>query len=83
MPDFDTSTPVHVSGMPAVRIAPPLAIRIRTLADLREYAATHGITLTGLPSTADTPPKRSHLHPLIAQRVRRQFLLGTMSSALI
>jgi hypothetical protein len=35
--------------------ATPPAIRLRTLDDLREYAAGHGITLTGPASTADTP----------------------------
>ncbi len=36
--------------------APPPENPPRTLGELREYAARHGITLTGLPGTADTPP---------------------------
>ena len=38
---------------PPARRRPP-AIRVRTLDDLREYAAGHGITITAPPATADT-----------------------------
>ena len=35
---------------------PPPANPIKTLRELREYAASHGITLTGPPPAASTPP---------------------------
>ncbi len=38
--------------------APPPGIRLRTLEDLREYAARHGITITGPPQP--TPPQKPH-----------------------
>jgi Rhodopirellula transposase DDE domain len=34
----------------------PAPAQLRTLTDLHEHAARHGITLTGPPQTADTPP---------------------------
>jgi Rhodopirellula transposase DDE domain len=36
-----------LAGIPQPPAAPPPAIRLRTLEDLRAYAASHGITITG------------------------------------
>jgi len=44
-----------LAARPAPAAAQPPGIRLRTLDDLREYAARHGITITG-PGAADTPP---------------------------
>jgi hypothetical protein len=44
-----------LAGIPQPPTAPPPAIRLRTLDDLREYAVRHGITITGH-IAADTPP---------------------------
>jgi hypothetical protein len=50
---------------PATRppAAAPPAIRLRTLDDLREYAARHGITIPGTPPAARTPPADSTIRP--------------------
>ena len=50
-------------GIPLPSAAPPPAIRPRTLDDLREYAARHGITITGPPATADTAPEATLTAP--------------------
>jgi hypothetical protein len=62
----DASTVSHATGLAsrllaenAIPLPPPAAppaTRIRTLSDLRDYAARHGITIAGPPSRADTPP---------------------------
>ena len=44
-----------LAGQQPPPAAPPPGIRLRTLDDLREYAAGHGITIPALPP-ADTPP---------------------------
>jgi hypothetical protein len=44
------------AGIPLPPAAPPPRIPLRTLTDLREYAARHGITITGPPDPADTAP---------------------------
>jgi hypothetical protein len=44
-----------LAGIPQPPAAPPPATRLRTLDDLRAYAARHGITLAW-PGAADTPP---------------------------
>jgi hypothetical protein len=43
---------ILAAGIPLPPAAPPPGIPLRTLADLRGYAARHGITLTGPPDTA-------------------------------
>ncbi len=43
--------------------AAPPAIRLRTVGDLREYAARHGITIPGGPPAARTPPADSTIRP--------------------
>jgi Rhodopirellula transposase DDE domain len=51
-----------LAGLPPGRLppaAPPPAIRLRTLDDLRRYAACHGITIPGTPPPARTPPTGS------------------------
>jgi Rhodopirellula transposase DDE domain len=50
--------------------AHPPAGPIRTLDDLREYAARHGITITRPPPPADTPPQA-----MLATRTHRQLTL--------
>jgi hypothetical protein len=49
--------------IPAPPAAPPSATRIRTIDDLREYAAGHGITIAGPPGTAGTPPQATLTTP--------------------
>jgi hypothetical protein len=44
------------SRIPLPLTAPPPGLRLRTLHDLREYAAQHDIDLTGPPPAADTAP---------------------------
>jgi len=44
------------AGIPLPPAAPPPGTPLRTLASLRDYAARHGITITGPPDPADTPP---------------------------
>jgi hypothetical protein len=44
-----------LAAQPQPPAAPPPGIRLRTLEDLRKYAASRGITLTR-PGAADTPP---------------------------
>jgi Rhodopirellula transposase DDE domain len=44
------------AGIPLPPAVPPPGIPLRTLSDLREYAARHGITITGPPDPADTAP---------------------------
>jgi hypothetical protein len=44
------------SRIPLPLTAPPPGLRLRTFDDLREYAAQHGIDLTGPPPAADTAP---------------------------
>jgi hypothetical protein len=53
-----TLTTALLAALPASRpppAPPPPAIRPRTLDDLREYAARHGITIPAPPATATTP----------------------------
>jgi Rhodopirellula transposase DDE domain len=45
------------AGIPLPPAVPPPAIPIRTLADLREYAARHGITITSPPPAPPLPQK--------------------------
>ncbi len=45
-----------LDGVPQPPAAAPPGIRLRTLDDLRGYAAGHGITITGPADEADTPP---------------------------
>jgi hypothetical protein len=45
-----------LAGMQQPPAATPPGTRLRTLEDLREYAAGHGITVTGPSDAADTPP---------------------------
>jgi hypothetical protein len=55
-----------LAGLPPGRLppaAPPPAIRLRTLDDLRRYAASHGITIPGAPPPARTPPTGSTVQP--------------------
>jgi hypothetical protein len=55
-----------LAGLPPGRIppaAPPLAIRLQTLDDLRGYAAQHGITIPGSPPAASTAPTDSTIRP--------------------
>ena len=51
------------AGIPLPPAAPPPAIPLRTLTDLREYAARHGITITGPPDPADTTPEATLTTP--------------------
>ena len=51
-----------LAGLPPGRLppaAPPPAIRLQTLDDLRQYAARHGITISQAPPAARTPPTDS------------------------
>jgi DDE family transposase len=51
-----------LAGLPPGRLppaAPPPAIRLQTLDDLRQYAARHGITISQAPPAARTPPADS------------------------
>ena len=50
-----TLTAPLLAGLPAPPAAPPPGIRLRTLADLRGYAAAHGITIPAGPASAQTP----------------------------
>ena len=55
-----------LAGLPPGRLppaAPPPAIRLHTLDDLRRYAARHGITIPGGPPAARTPPADSTIRP--------------------
>ena len=47
------------AGIPLPAAAPPPGIPLRTLADLRDYAARNGITITG-PPDQPTPPQKPH-----------------------
>jgi hypothetical protein len=51
------------TGIPLPPAAPPPRRRIRTLDDLRDYAARHGITITSPPGPADTPPQATLTTP--------------------
>ena len=44
------------AGIPLPPGGPPPGIPLRTLTDLRDYAARHGITIAGPPDPADTAP---------------------------
>jgi hypothetical protein len=65
LPGADRTTISHAISLTASLLAnaglqPPAAPpgpRIRTLDDLREYAASHGITIPAAPTAADTPPQ--------------------------
>ncbi len=53
-----THTQTLLAGLPASQhppAAPPPRIRLRTLDDLRDYAARHGITIPAPPAAATTP----------------------------
>ena len=53
-----TLTQTLLAALPASQhppAAPPPGIRLRTLDDLRDYAARHGITIPAPPATATTP----------------------------
>ena len=52
-----TLTRKLLNGVPQPPAAAPPQIRLRTLDDLRGYAAGHGITITGPAAEADTPPQ--------------------------
>ena len=46
----------EIAAIPGIAAAlAPGPVQLRTLNDLHDYAARHGITLTGPPQTADTP----------------------------
>jgi hypothetical protein len=47
---------IRDAGIPLPPAAPPPATPVRTLDDLREHAARHGIAITGPPPAARTPP---------------------------
>jgi predicted DNA-binding protein (UPF0251 family) len=53
--------------IPLPPAAPPPQTRPRTLNDLREYAAPHGITISTPPPEADTPPKATLANPATPQ----------------
>ena len=61
-----TVTASLLATRPQPPAAPPPGIRLRTLDDLRRYAASHGITLTP-PSQADTPPHDTVTTPATPQ----------------
>jgi hypothetical protein len=55
-----------LAGLPPGRLppaAPPPAIRLRTLDDLRRYAARHGITIPGAPPQPARPPPVAQYRP--------------------
>ena len=52
-----------LAGIPQPAAGPPAAIRLRTLGELREYAARHGITITVAPLAAATPPDNTLTTP--------------------
>jgi hypothetical protein len=54
---------ILAAGIPLPPAAPPPGIPLRTLADLRGYAARHGITITGPPDPADTTPEATLTTP--------------------
>jgi hypothetical protein len=50
---------ILAAGIPLPPAAPPPGIPLRTLADLRDYAARHGIAITS-PPPQPTPPQKPH-----------------------
>jgi hypothetical protein len=57
-----TLTAPLLAACPPPPAAPPPGIRLRTLDDLRDYAAGHGIAIPAAPG-GHTPPAASTLHP--------------------
>jgi hypothetical protein len=61
-----TLTASLLASRPQPPAAPPPGIRLRTLADLRDYAASHGITIPD-PNEAQTPPHDTLTTPATPQ----------------
>jgi Rhodopirellula transposase DDE domain len=55
-----------LASRPQPPAAPPPGIRLRTLADLRDYAASHGVTIPDL-NEAETPPHDTLTTPATPQ----------------